>query len=396
MAVLVCEPSDYNPNTQDWQKFLYRTTLQGGGFMCLFFTNMNNTNRPKVMKGSRLEVNGSFYIVEDDEDIQVDNLINGTIYYCYAIPEPGYLFFQLSDQEPAYDPVRGGWFSGSMRAVLKVLYISNGWYEKAILDTYTAMNMNGGGGDIISRNAVHGSLLLKSGSGTWEVPLGVFNVHVVLCGGGGGGGNGGAGGNAPTTAAPANSSGSYHSSSGGGGGGGGVGGAGELLSFPISIRNGNAYTPISKGYTVGAGGGAGGNGGVTLFDTTYCALGGMAGGTGSAGGVGTSSTSSTVPGGAGGAGGAGGLSSRLPGKSGSSGSGGNSVSITYGSNSANAAGGAGGAGGSIITNSASKAGSGGAGGAGGAGGSRTYSTGNTGSAGSAGGAGGAGFIQIFW
>jgi hypothetical protein len=208
MTTIVQEPSDSNPITEDWQKFLYRTTLQGGGFMCLMLTNINNTDESRIMKGSRFEINHTFYKTLEDEAIQPppEGLIDYMFYYVYAVPEIQSAYFIYLSQEPTFNPILGGWFSGSMRAVARMLYINGKWYNKVILDTFDAINRQNYIGDGLPE--IGGELLL---SGT----VNTYTQHILLPGAyraelqAGNGGRGGSGAGNPNT---------MNSSTGGSGG----------------------------------------------------------------------------------------------------------------------------------------------------------------------------------
>jgi len=291
MAAIVQEPSDNNPETLDWQRFLYRTTLQGGGFLCLMLGNSNSDQEPYIMAGSRLEVNSSFYYVENNEQIIKPNagLINNTQYYIYAVPQTASLNFQYIAQNPVYDPMRGGWFSGTMRAVARVFYINGQYINKVIMDNSTLSGVGGTWSGFPAGNPV---LIANGRVGAFEyydcVP-GVYQIQ--LCGGkGGSGGKGGKGGN------------------------GGSKGRGGNYSFPGEDgNNGMAGQQAIPFYTsfildkltkialcVGADGNAGGNGadGVSMDDyppseqQTFCGIGGG----GAGGGAGGKSSIAIVPG----------------------------------------------------------------------------------------------------
>ena len=144
MAVLITEPVDNNPETIDWQRFLYRTTIQGGGFMILFLSNMENFDRPEVMAGSRLEVNASFYLVgEEGEEIldPPEALADNQAYFIYAIPQEQSLVFQFLPVQPNFDPMKGGWFSGSMRAVARMIHANGEFFNKVVLDTAESISL---------------------------------------------------------------------------------------------------------------------------------------------------------------------------------------------------------------------------------------------------------------
>jgi len=137
MVVKIEEPRVDQADLSDWQKFLYRTTIQGGGFIFLMLTNINSSSDSKVMAGSRLEVNGAYYQVESDESIGGTPVAG--VNYVYATPSGNTLSFIYSTTAPEYYPIKGGWFNGNNRAVAKMTRIGSNWYNKVILDSQSAM-----------------------------------------------------------------------------------------------------------------------------------------------------------------------------------------------------------------------------------------------------------------
>jgi len=190
MAILIQEPDDKNPDIPDWQKLLYRTTIQGGGLLLVSLTNMTNTDRPMVVEGSRLEVNHSFYIATENEEIDdpPDGLVSGQVYFLYAIPHTESLSWQFLAVEPSFDTMKGGFFSGTMRAIARMLFINNAWYDKVMLsdaDSIFKRNFNNvppGSGTLI-----HTATVAEQ---TITLEAGVYDYEMQ----GGTGGNGGTGG----------------------------------------------------------------------------------------------------------------------------------------------------------------------------------------------------------
>jgi len=138
MAIIIEEPNDVNPATIDWQKILSRTTFQGGGFMQLKISNLNNQNEPVILRGSRLEVNSSFYICEDDEIINNDISTEQWI-YVYAIPQINSLLFEYSNIKPVFDTVKNGWYNENNRAIATMYKRTDGWWSKILIETYENM-----------------------------------------------------------------------------------------------------------------------------------------------------------------------------------------------------------------------------------------------------------------
>ncbi|MDR0290725.1 MAG: hypothetical protein LBI06_07305, partial [Treponema sp.] len=135
MAKLIEEPRDDMADLDDWKKFLYRTTRQGGGFICIGLTNMDSGARPQIAAGSRLEINGavyenkeSFYEAAENEDIAGEPYDSGR-QYVYAVPssEAGETCsFKFSQDTPEWSAAKGGWYKGNDRAVAKLDYFSDG------------------------------------------------------------------------------------------------------------------------------------------------------------------------------------------------------------------------------------------------------------------------------
>jgi hypothetical protein len=177
MAVQIAEPNDSNPNTEDWQTFLYRTTMQGGGFMCLFLTNINNSNPSMIQAGSRFEINSTFYQVNDADEAIAGDPVDGAVNYVYAIPQPNSAVFEYSVQEPFFDTLKGGWFSGTMRAVARMICFDGSFYDKVILDSADSMLRHNNllipvqGGTLIGEGPVNDLLSLFLNPGVYRYEL---------------------------------------------------------------------------------------------------------------------------------------------------------------------------------------------------------------------------------
>jgi hypothetical protein len=131
------EPSIDSASLEDWQTLIQKTTIQGGGFMLLGLKNLDNWDAPAVLQGSRLELNGSFYKSESDEDINGSPSTGQN--YIYAVQKSGNVSFSYSSTSPQWSVEKGGWYSGNDRAVAKVYYVTSQYNNKVILDSYDAM-----------------------------------------------------------------------------------------------------------------------------------------------------------------------------------------------------------------------------------------------------------------
>jgi len=294
VATIIQEPVDRNPMTEDWQRFIFRTTIQGGGFMCLLLDNMNTTGVPRILGGSRFEVNGSFFLTEADEEIQGAPMANA-VNFIYAVPSGSFAAFRYSITRPSFDPRKGGWMDGTNRAVARVFPTdAETFWDKVLLDSEGAMRAN-------NPNAiptVGGVLVAEGGHGhiaTAVLPPGAYYMQVR----GGAGGRGGDGGNGGSQGAAAP---------------GYPGAPGEWAAEPathehpfVLRRHAAAYLRRGLDGGHGANGGNGGNGSIS-------------GGGGGGGGSGKTGMPSfaliegvgwiTALGGRGGAGGAGGRGGR--------------------------------------------------------------------------------------
>lgn len=129
MAVLIAEPSDENPITDDWMQILKKLTITTGGLFLCDFSEKRTLGIPKILQGSRFELNSSFYEVQQDEDIQAWNSIVDNV-WCYAYlralgNDQGEFYW--SSQKPTYRVVHGGWFhpDNNERAILSARKVNS-------------------------------------------------------------------------------------------------------------------------------------------------------------------------------------------------------------------------------------------------------------------------------
>jgi hypothetical protein len=302
MAVKVPEPNKDKADLYDWQKLLSRTTLQGGGFILLNLENMNNTGVPRVLQGSRFELNGVFFSVEETENISGQIVLN-QINYIYAVPEGEKAVFVYSITKPEFDPVMGGWFNEEKRAIAKVYPGSdNKFWNKVILDGESAINnfnvnsLPTFGGDLFIAAPLDKLVIEKLDPGAYYLEVR-----------GGKGGNGGDGGNnyyPAATTIPKES--------------GEVGSLGELKKFAFIVtntviatlyrgndgnkgENGEGYNNNNNYYSMGAGGGSGKNGKLSYIHIENIGFVFAYGGRGGKGGNGAGLTATNYSGGKGGA-----------------------------------------------------------------------------------------------
>jgi len=143
------EPRPTVLDFEDWNKLKFRTTFQGGGYICIDVGGINDGSvKPFLKMGSRFEFNGSFYVVEDDNyEISEEDLIAATDVnennYIYATVNNnnGAVSLIFSKAGPTWDTSKGGWYNGKNRALVKFFYINGKYNNKVILDSYNAMFM---------------------------------------------------------------------------------------------------------------------------------------------------------------------------------------------------------------------------------------------------------------
>jgi hypothetical protein len=314
MAILLIpEPSNENPNTNDWQLLLSKLTRTTGGMHLMGITNPLDTNEPIIMAGSRFDINGSFFWCTGQEPI-TGTPVNNTTNFIYAVLENGYVHFEYRINIPVWNPLYGGYYDGLHRALFKFEYLSAGnlYRSKMALNYFNDLYYKLPFFD--ETLPTTGGTLILDASGT---PTALNLQSIALQAGGyrflvrgGNGGNGGNGGynysdNAYMRAI----------------GYGGAGAAGQSISGVFYIKE-----PTTLQYSQGRGGGngstknttqndcwfggGGGGSGFTSFlswnSIIYSALGGSGGGGGGAcdpsGNVGSSRTIGCGSGGGGGGG----------------------------------------------------------------------------------------------
>ncbi|MCL2293573.1 MAG: hypothetical protein FWC36_01725 [Spirochaetes bacterium] len=191
MAKLISEPLDYNPQTEDWQKLLYKLTTTTGGLNLIEITQSDGENPPRVVKGSRLEVNGSFYQVDEDELITgFSALPLNALSYIYAEPqENGVLLFNMSPAVPVMSIAKGGLFNGASRCIALIRRIGAAEYNLIRLDNNNRPTLNVNDQD--SFQTVFNRRQTFESDGVFVVPEGVTQIFVSAIAAGGTGGRGG-------------------------------------------------------------------------------------------------------------------------------------------------------------------------------------------------------------
>ena len=143
MIKQINEPEKNQANLDDWHKILCRTTMQGGGFMCIGLKNINTGEEPKLSAGSRFEMNHAFYYVEKDDEAVANTpapKINKDNYIYASLNANGSVTLFYSDDKPEWKPDWGGWYNtDGNRALAKFFRVNNNFNGKVILDSYNAM-----------------------------------------------------------------------------------------------------------------------------------------------------------------------------------------------------------------------------------------------------------------
>jgi hypothetical protein len=180
---------------EDWQTFILRTTIQGGGYMLLGIVNMKTAGAPSIEIGSRLEINGAFYKAVANEGVS-GSPGNGTN-YVYAVPSGGSAGFAYSTAAPVWSAAKGGWYNGNNRAILRFEYASGAYNNKIMMDGFNYDSIleafkKMAGFDIPPDSAARTLVYSKTTEGEASVTLGegIYEVRMR----GGKGGDGGMGG----------------------------------------------------------------------------------------------------------------------------------------------------------------------------------------------------------
>jgi hypothetical protein len=293
------------------------------GYFSGGLTNPGDDSPPVIKKGTIFEINSSYVQLTNNTPVNPVSLDRTCIVYLYAVQDAGNIRFEYSTQAPSWIPAKKGWYSGSARALFKLVFI------KDALDRYAAKTFISdpwpfGSFALDNYMLGHLSTVAYSLSGTGNpapqtitLPAGAYVV--VLQGAGGGGGN------------SMDGYGSNYDHYGGEGGRGGF--ITELFTLPSAIsftaftgQGGDGAAYISGAVYQGGGAGGGGAGSFLYSDAGYLlTAGGGGGGAGSssyAGGGGGGAGGSIGPGGGGGKGGNSAGSNNPPGTGGAGGAGG--------------------------------------------------------------------------
>jgi hypothetical protein len=285
MAIIIEEPDRNNATPDEWRCMGQDLEAFTGGLLLVGVENIDTSGEPKILAGSRFEVNGRKYIcpINNGNESISGSASNNVTNYIYAIPsgsgDQSTLLFQYSTTTPTWNAAKGGWYSGNNRAIAKLFYSSNGpvYGGKVILDSFNAMMFINTKQDV----PVTGGWMASQGGVNQEtivtLPSGLYRYELK----GGTGGSGGNGGKVD-----------------GGTATGGAGAEGEIKTgeFKVGIAatcllstggngaDGGNGGDVSSGITAGGGGGGGGSSGggsyIVFNDFLVFALGGSGGGGG--------------------------------------------------------------------------------------------------------------------
>jgi hypothetical protein len=109
------------------------------GHIMLGLTNIDSTSASQIAAGSVVEVNGAFFKCSANENI-TGTPVALKKNYIYAVPSASGATFQFLSgaPEPSWNTAKGGWYNGNNRAVARVFYMNGLYYDKIVLDTYSA------------------------------------------------------------------------------------------------------------------------------------------------------------------------------------------------------------------------------------------------------------------
>jgi hypothetical protein len=235
-----------------------KASFVGRGYINVMFTNIDNAAAPALMAGSSWEQNGVLVFADSETAVSgtpADNAVN----YVYARPDMTLVFGANAPVWQESNNVKGGWYDGNDRALLRFYYSADGpvYGNKTIPDSYNAMTKtNAGyappssGGHLVGTGAVNAAA-------AYTIPPGAYRYELK-------GGTGGTGGWANYDRYPSRA--------------GGVGAAGETVTGFIFVEPG---VPKKVFLSVGGDGNKGGNGGSFVQDAYD---GGAGGGGGCSGG----------------------------------------------------------------------------------------------------------------
>jgi len=145
MADKIRYPDADSPSTNEWRVFIDDLEAFTGGLLLIDVGNIDTTDVPTILAGGRIDINGQKYKTGPTEHIGGDP-VNNQQNYIYAVADGDTALFLYSADEPQWDPVKGGWYSGHNRAIVKFFrcaYSSHESYSdfysnKVILDSYNA------------------------------------------------------------------------------------------------------------------------------------------------------------------------------------------------------------------------------------------------------------------
>lgn len=141
MVERIVEPASTNPMTIDWQNLLNKLTSTTGGLALIDYVQ-DGTNPPKIKVGSRFEINGSFFVItdEDEEVTGYAAIPAGSPAYVYAVPnspnpgEASTCTFEYRVTPPALNVALGGMFDGTARCL--------GWIDEQSIMGFRIWNID--------------------------------------------------------------------------------------------------------------------------------------------------------------------------------------------------------------------------------------------------------------
>jgi hypothetical protein len=194
---VIPEPDMEKANPDEWRVLVQDLEVFSLGLLSVEVENMNTDGVPRIL--GVIEVNGRKFR-RDSFDGVSGSPAAGAYNFIYAVPSEDEMTLAYSSSVPAWSAGKGGWYSGNNRAIARLFYAGGNYYEKVILDNYSAMyapTMQDGvttGGTSV---AIPGYLANKKNTYRFNLPAGAYR-YSLASGAGAGNASGSSGGVAST------------------------------------------------------------------------------------------------------------------------------------------------------------------------------------------------------
>jgi hypothetical protein len=121
MAVIIPMPTNVpEAVSTGYQRQNEISRMMMSGHLRIGFSNMDNSEAPKVLAYSVFEMDDALYRTLADE--AVSGSVSAGYNYVYAVPNDGGAAFRYSAAKPSWDVMKAGWYNGANRAVLEINY----------------------------------------------------------------------------------------------------------------------------------------------------------------------------------------------------------------------------------------------------------------------------------